>query len=274
MAGELRADPAIIQMTLSGAAIDDDIPAVGEWWWCRKCGSKNRRGHSNCWSCGARRTKGGAERRAQYKRKDARTIQELLGAFQEVTRHRGGELTKLASALQAALSGDQDANPRNDLDADHFEDLVIPTSETRMDDTLSSGNARHGANEEVRVLVTGTCSTDDAELVDGGAQSLDAIGVDPAGVWEPLVQPRTFDDSVPSASASKMQRLIEELVDAQALMLNVVDKERRLLDATTTFAASTQTALLGSELDETQRKLDDATETSSQRMRKLIMAVW
>ena len=169
MAGEpARADPAIISMTLSGAAVCDDDPAVGAWWTCRRCGADNRRGHSSCWSCGARRIKGAAERRAQYRRKDARTVQDLLGAFQEIQRHRGSKLTKLAHALQMAL---QELGGTEGASADtELHDLVICPSECivgyrTVDNHTSVGGGVGVATDVVDATIVPLVTT---------------------GVWEPI----------------------------------------------------------------------------------------
>ena len=59
--------------------------------------------HSRGWRR-ARRRKSGAERRAQYNRAHARSLQVLLRAFDEVSRHRGGQCSRLAKALMASLN--------------------------------------------------------------------------------------------------------------------------------------------------------------------------
>ena len=59
-----------------------------------------------------RRRKSALERREQRSRASARTAQRLLVAFEQVARHRGQCLSKLALAVQAALARDVGAPVR------------------------------------------------------------------------------------------------------------------------------------------------------------------
>ena len=128
----LGADSTVVQTMLSGAAVVDVGPAAGGWV-CRSCGTENSRGSTRC-RCGQRRTKAAAERRAQYRRKDGRTIQDILEAFRAITEHRGGELSKLSQALLTALREKADTSGEDLAVLEEsvvLEDLLLPQPETR-----------------------------------------------------------------------------------------------------------------------------------------------
>ena len=74
-------------------------------WVCKHCECCCRWGSTRCWSCGARKSKPAADRRAQYRRAHGKAIKDLLASFEAVATHRGGRLNRLSTALRAALAG-------------------------------------------------------------------------------------------------------------------------------------------------------------------------
>ena len=86
----------------------------------------------------SRHRKTAHERRQQRFRAEARTASRLLRAFQEVQGHRGGQLSKLGMALQAALAGTESA-PIHAEDREEAEAHGIPQeriSERIMEQTI------------------------------------------------------------------------------------------------------------------------------------------
>ena len=86
----------------------------------------------------SRHKKTAHERRQQRFRAEARTASRLLRAFQEVQGHRGGQLSKLGMALQAALAGTESA-PTHAEDREEAEAHGIPQeriSERIMEQTI------------------------------------------------------------------------------------------------------------------------------------------
>ena len=86
----------------------------------------------------SRHRKTAHDRRQQRLRAEARTASRLLRAFQEVQGHRGGQLSKLGMALQAALAGTESApthtEDREEADADGIPQVRI--SERIMEQTV------------------------------------------------------------------------------------------------------------------------------------------
>ena len=86
----------------------------------------------------SRHRKTAHERRQQRFRAEARTASRLLRAFQEVQGHRGGQLSKLGMALQAALACTESA-PTHAEDREEAEAHGIPQeriSERIMEQTI------------------------------------------------------------------------------------------------------------------------------------------
>ena len=94
----------------------------------------------------------GAARREQARRAEARAVQRLLSAFAAVSRHRGGEVTKLGAALVSILhvqpdttaagtSFGRDAGSQWDLNAPAF----VPGSGSTMDADVATAAAAHTA---------------------------------------------------------------------------------------------------------------------------------
>ena len=63
------------------------------------------------------RRRAAAGRRAQRKRAEGRVAMRLMACFQEVLRHRGGQLTMLGAALSQALKALEAPAPVSSTDA-------------------------------------------------------------------------------------------------------------------------------------------------------------